>query len=317
MVYLFLCLILGFFFFILLLVTGSFFTVPQQVVAVVERFGKYQYLSGPGLHTKMPFIDRVAGKVSLRVQQLDVKAETKTKDNVFVHIVTSVQYHVMPDGVYNAFYKLNDPHTQINSYVFDVVRARVPRITIDELFEKKDEIAMAVKSELNETMNQFGFEIVNALVTDIEPDSKVKAAMNEINAAQRMRVAANERGEAEKILVVKAAEAEAEAKALQGEGIARQRKAIVEGLSASVEEFQSSVEGSTPADVMNLVLLTQYFDTMKDIGEKGNSSVILMPHGPGAVGDLASQLRNAVISADRVNDAMRANPAAKPEAPTV
>lgn len=280
---------------------GSLFTVEQQEVAVIERFGKFVRTCQSGLNIKIPFFEKVAGKASLRIQQLDVKAETKTKDDVFVNVLVSVQYAVLPEKVYEAFYKLNNPLVQINSYVFDVVRARVPRITLDELFEKKDEIAIAVKDELNETMVDFGFNIINSLVTDIEPDGKVKDAMNEINAAQRMRVAANEKGEAEKILKVKAAEAEAESKALQGKGVADQRKAIIEGLRESVETFKDSVQGTSAADVMNLVLLTQYFDTIKDIGANSKSNTILMPHSPGGMTDLSAQLREAMIVANKIN----------------
>ena len=284
----------------LILVFGALFTVEQQEIAVVERFGKFVRACSSGLNFKIPLFDKVAGRVSLRIQQLDVKAETKTKDDVFVNVLVSVQYEVLPDKVYDAFYKLNNPMVQINSYVFDVVRARVPKITVDELFEKKDEIAIAVKDELNETMVNFGFNIVNTLVTDIEPDSKVKEAMNEINAAQRMRVAANEKGEAEKILKVKAAEAEAESKALQGKGVADQRKAIIEGLRESVETFKESVDGTSAQDVMNLVLLTQYFDTIKDIGENSKTNTILIPHSPGGMSDLSAQLRDAMIVANKV-----------------
>jgi regulator of protease activity HflC (stomatin/prohibitin superfamily) len=284
----------------LILVFGTLFTVEQQEIAVVERFGKFVRACSSGLNLKIPLFDKVAGRVSLRIQQLDVKAETKTKDDVFVNVLVSVQYEVLPDKVYDAFYKLNNPMVQINSYVFDVVRARVPKITVDELFEKKDEIAIAVKDELNETMVNFGFNIVNTLVTDIEPDSKVKEAMNEINAAQRMRVAANEKGEAEKILKVKAAEAEAESKALQGKGVADQRKAIIEGLRESVETFKESVDGTSAQDVMNLVLLTQYFDTIKDIGENSKTNTILIPHSPGGMTDLSAQLRDAMIVANKV-----------------
>lgn len=279
----------------------TFYTVEQQTVAVIERFGKFVRTADAGLHFKIPLIERIAGRVSLRVQQLDVKAETKTKDNVFVHVIVSVQYFIRPNNVYDAFYRLNNPAMQINSYVFDVVRARVPNIKLDELFEKKDEIAIAVKEELNETMINFGFEILNSLVTDIEPDHKVKEAMNEINAAERLRQAASEKGEADKILKVKAAEADAESKALAGKGVADQRKAIIEGLQQSVEDFRSSVDGTTSQDVMNLVLLTQYFDTLKEIGEKSGGNTILLPHSPGALSDLAAQIRDATIVANQVD----------------
>jgi regulator of protease activity HflC (stomatin/prohibitin superfamily) len=282
-----------------------FYTVEQQKVAILERFGKFIKIAGSGLHYKIPFVDNIAGKLSLRVQQLDVRAETKTKDNVFVHVIVSVQYFVLLEKVYDAFYKLDDPKRQINSYVFDVVRARVPRMILDDLFEKKDEIALAVKEELQEIMTEFGYGIQNTLVTDIEPDAKVKIAMNEINASERLKVAAREKGEAEKILKVKSAEAEAESKALQGRGIADQRTAIINGLRESVDDFRKNIPGSTPQDVMNLVLLTQYFDTLKDIGQSSKTNTILIPHGPGAVDDLASQMRDAMITANEVDKSVR------------
>lgn len=271
------------------------FIVEQQVVAIVETFGKFTRVAHAGLHFKIPFVQTVAGRMSLRVQQLDVKAETKTLDNVFVHVLVSVQYMVREKNIYDSFYKLQNPVTQINAYVFDVVRARVPSIKLDDLFIKKDDIAIAVKDELSETMDSFGFEIVNVLVTDIEPDAKVKEAMNEINAAERMRVVASEKGEAERILKVKSAQADAEAKALQGKGIADQRKAIIEGLSESVGEFQTRITTSSAQEVMNLVLLTQYLDTLKEIGQTSQSNTILLPHGPGAVSDLSQQIQQAIM----------------------
>jgi regulator of protease activity HflC (stomatin/prohibitin superfamily) len=278
----------------------TFFTVEQQTASVVQRFGKFVRVATSGLNLKTPWIDWVAGSINLRVQQLNVKVETKTEDNVFVQVVVSVQYFVMPEKVYEAFYKLDDPAKQITSFVFDVVRARVPKIKLDDVFEKKDEIADAVKSELAQVMDDFGYGIVKALVTDIDPDAKVKESMNEINAAQRLRVAATEKGEADRILKVKAAEADARSKALQGEGIANQRKAIVDGLRESVDEFQKTVPGATAQDVMNLVLMTQYFDTLKEIGASSQTNTILIPHSPGNLSDLASQMRNAMITADQV-----------------
>lgn len=286
---------------IVFLLLLSLFTVEQQTVAIIERFGRFVRVARAGLNFRIPFIDSIAGRLSLRVLQLDVKAETKTQDNVFVNVIVSVQYFVLSERVYDAFYKLNNPDRQINSYVFDVIRARVPSIKLDDLFEKKDEIALAVKNELNETMKDFGFEILNALVTDIEPDKKVKEAMNEINAAQRLRVAAAEKGEADRILKVKAAQAEAESKALQGKGIADQRKAIIDGLRDSVEHFKESVHGATTQDVMTLVMMTQYFDTLKDLGHGANANTILLPHSPSGVGDISEQIRNAVIVGGQVN----------------
>ncbi len=278
-----------------------FFIVQQQTAAIVQRLGKYDRIAEPGLHLKVPFVEKVAGTVNLRVQQLDVEVETKTLDNVFVRVIVSVQYFVLADKVYDAFYKLDDPVNQIKAFVFDVVRARVPKIKLDDVFEKKDEIASAVKAELSQVMDDFGYGIVKTLVTDIDPDQKVKEAMNEINAAQRMRVAASEKGEAEKIIQVKSAEADAESKALSGKGIADQRRAIVDGLRESVDEFQRSIEGTSATDVMNLILMTQYFDTLKDMGHASKTNTILIPHSPGALADLAGQLRDSMITANEVN----------------
>jgi len=285
---------------LVILLLASLFTVEQRTIAIVQRFGKFVREAGPGLQMKVPFFDLIAGRVNLRVQQLDVAIETKTEDNVFVKMIVAVQYFVLPDRVYDAFYKLDDAHRQIRSYVFDVVRAQVPKIKLDDVFEKKDDIAEAVKVELSHVMEGFGYGILKALVTDIEPDPRVKEAMNEINAAQRMRVAANEKGEAERILKVKLAEGDAQSKALQGKGIADQRQAIVAGLRDSVDEFQRSVPGTTAKDVMNLVLMTQYFDMLKEIGASSRSNAILIPHSPGNLSTLTEQIRTAMIEADQM-----------------
>lgn len=277
------------------------FTVKQQTAALVERFGKFNKVANAGLNFKIPFIDRIAGRLSLRVQQLDVRVETKTKDNVFVFVIVSVQYNVLENKVLDAFYRLQNPQAQITSFVFDTVRARVPTIILDDLFQMKDDIASAVKTELDQVMDDFGYGILKTLVTDIDPDAKVKESMNEINAAQRMRVAAVEQAEADKIRVVKSAEAEAESKALQGRGIADQRKAIIDGLSESVENFSNSVNGATPQDVMNLVMMTQYFDTIKEVGNASKTNTILIPHSPGGMQDLSEQIRNAMITANEVD----------------
>ncbi len=282
---------------------STFFTVQQRTAAIVQRLGKFVREAKPGLNVKVPFIDRVVGRVNLRVQQLNVKIETKTEDNVFVQMVVAVQFYVLPEKVYDAFYKLDDAERQITSYVFDVVRAQVPKIKLDDVFEKKDDIAITVKGELAQVMEGFDYGILKALVTDIDPDPKVKESMNEINAAQRMRVAATEKGEADRILKVKAAEGDAQSKALQGRGIADQRKAIVEGLRDSVDEFQRSVPGTTAKDVMNLVLMTQYFDTLKEIGASSRSNTILIPHSPGSLASLSEQIRNAMIEANQTVEA--------------
>lgn len=286
--------------FIVLMIFDGIFTVRQQTSAIVERFGKFKKVATAGLNFKIPFIDRIAGRVNLRVQQLDVRVETKTKDNVFVFVVVSVQYNVLPTKVLDAFYRLQIPTEQITAFVFDTVRARVPNTNLDELFQMKDDIANAVKVELDQVMDDFGYGILKALVTDIDPDAKVKVSMNEINAAQRLRVAAVEQAEADKIRVVKAAEAEAESKALQGTGIANQRRAIIDGLRESVENFSKTVDGANAQDVMNLVMMTQYFDTIKDIGASSKSNTILIPHSPGGMGDLTEQMRNAMITANEV-----------------
>jgi len=278
---------------------AAFFTVEQRTTVILQRLGKFLREAGPGLHVKIPFIDSVLGRVNLRVQQLDVEIETKTEDNVFVRMVVAVQYYVLPEKVYDAFYKLDNAHRQITSFVFDVVRAQVPKIKLDDVFAKKDDIANIVKSELAQVMEGFGYGILKALVTDIDPDAKVKVSMNEINAAQRMRVAATERGEADRILKVKAAEGDAQSKALQGRGIADQRQAIVAGLRDSVDEFRKSVPGTTAKDVMNLVLMTQYFDMLKEIGASSRTNAILIPHSPGNLTSLTEQLRNAMIEADQ------------------
>jgi len=260
-------------------IMGSFFTVSTAQMAVITRSGSFY-----GLPSRAELEDavlRYGGRVvSLRVNQITLTMETKTKDNVFVTIPISVQNRVRPEKVFDAFYKLSDPVAQIKSYVEQVILGHVPGMTLDEVFATQSSIAAAVKQELDADMSTFGYEIVNVLVTDIVPDAKVKSAMNDINAAQREQVAANARGEAEKILVVKKAEAEAESKALQGQGIANQRKAIIEGLQVSIEQFQKVVDGASSRDVMQLVLVTQYFDTLKSIGESDRTNTLFLSHSP-------------------------------------
>jgi regulator of protease activity HflC (stomatin/prohibitin superfamily) len=283
----------------LVLIFGSFFTVNTAEVAVITRFGKFRRAAEPGLNWKVPLIDSVAGRVSLRVNQINLTMETKTKDNVFVTIPISVQNRVRPEKVYDAFYRLSNPAQQIQSYVEQVILGHVPGMTLDEVFASQSGIAAAVKQELDADMATFGFEIVNVLVTDIVPDAKVKSAMNDINAAQREQVAANARGEAEKILVVKKAEAEAESKALQGQGIANQRKAIIEGLRGSIEQFRTTVADVTTAEVMQMVMVTQYFDTIKSIGELDKTNTLFLSHSPAAVRDISDQIMQSVLVAER------------------
>jgi len=286
---------------VLSLILGSFFTVNTAQVAVIARFGKFLRIAEAGLNWKVPYIDGVAGMVSLRVNQITLTMETKTKDNVFVTIPISVQNRVRPEKVFDAFYRLSDPVAQIKSYVEQVILGHVPGMTLDEVFASQSSIAAAVKKELDADMAAFGYEIVNVLVTDIVPDAKVKSAMNDINAAQREQVAATARGEADKILVVKKAEAEAESKALQGQGIANQRKAIIEGLQTSVEQFQKAVEGASSKDVMQLVLVTQYFDTLKSIGESDKTNTLFLAHSPAAVKTVSDQILESMLAAEQAN----------------
>ncbi|MCI4677406.1 SPFH domain-containing protein [Rhodoblastus acidophilus] len=275
---------------------GSFFTVQTAQVAVITRFNRYLRVAQAGLNWKVPFIDKVDGRLSLRVEQLSLTMETKTKDNVFVTIPISVQTRVRPEKAYEAYYALADPQAQIQSYVEQVVLGHVPGMMLDEVFASQSSIAAAVKHELDVDMAGFGYEIVNVLVTDIIPDAKVKSAMNDINAAQREQVAAAARGEADKILVVKKAEAEAESKALQGQGIANQRKAIIDGLRGSIEEFQKSVGDASAKEVMQLVLVTQYFDTLKAIGEQDKTNTLFISHAPGAVQSFSEQMLQAITA---------------------
>lgn len=270
--------------------------VDQSTVAMKERFGRFDEVLDPGCHC-LPWClgYQVAGELSLRVQQLDVRCETKTKDNVFVTVVASIQYRALAEKASDAYYKLSNTTTQIQAYVFDVIRACVPKLLLDSAFEQKNDIAKAVEEELEKAMSGYGFEIVQTLIVDIEPDAQVKRAMNEINAAARMRLAANEKAEADKILQIKRAEGEAESKYLSGLGIARQRQAIVDGLRDSVLAFSENVPGTSAKDVMDMVLVTQYFDTMKEIGASSKSSAVFIPHGPGAVKDIASQIREGLL----------------------
>src|SRR6516164_2222252 len=286
-------------FLVLSAILGSFFTVDTAQVAIITRFGKFLRVAQPGLNWKVPYIDTVTGRISLRVNQITLTMETKTKDNVFVTIPISVQNRVRPENAFDAFYKLSNPAQQIQAYVEQVILGHVPGMTLDEVFASQSGIAAAVKQELDADMAGFGYEIVNVLVTDIVPDAKVKSAMNDINAAQREQVAANARGEAEKILVVKRAEAEAESKALQGQGIANQRKAIIEGLQSSIEEFQRVVGGTSTSEVMQLVLVTQYFDTIKSIGESDKTNTLFLTHSPAAVKEIGDQVLQSMLVAER------------------
>jgi len=283
---------------------GAFFTIETAHAGVVQRLGKFSRIAAPGLNFKLPFVETVVSRISLQVQQLDVKVETKTKDNVFVQIPIAVQYRVDPERIYDAFYKLSDPIKQIESFVYNVILGHVPKMTLDETFDQQAQIAIDVKNNLDQSMHEFGYSIVKSLITDIVPDQKVKAAMNDINAAAREREATVSRAETEKLLLVKKAEAEAESKRLQGEGIANQRKAIVAGLRESVESFSASVEGTTAKDAVVLVLMTQYFDMMKEVAATNRSNTVLLPHSPSTVGELFTQIRDAVLVGSSAGEAL-------------
>lgn len=285
----------------LLLIAFSGYVVEQQTYAIVERFGKFNRLGSPGLNFKIPLIETLRSKISLRIHQLNVEVETKTKDNVFIKIVIAVQYKVLESKIYEAFYILQDPLAQIRAFVFDLVRAQVPLMNLDDVFSRKDDIANAIKNELKDQMEDFGYEIIKALVTDIDPDTNVKAAMNEINTAQRLKVAATEKGEAEKILKIKQAEAEAEACILHGKGVAGQRLAIIEGLSESVAGLKRQT-GENSAHVMDMVLLIQYIDTLKEIGANSKSNVVFVPHSPDNLSSISEQLRETVFSAKAIQE---------------
>jgi len=285
---------------ILLIGFGSIYTVKQKSAVIIERLGKFQTVSTAGLKFKIPFIDQKVGNVNLRVMELPVEVETKTLDDVFVRMVVSVQYFVVetPEQIRKSFYKFDNPHRQIQSYVFDSIRSEVPKLSLDDVFSEKDKIAVAVKVELHETIKDFGFNILKTLITDIDPDSKVKESMNEINAAKRMKEAAKEFAEAEKIKVVASAEAEAESKKLQGEGIADQRIAIANGLKQSVEEVKGAMEeGVTGRDVMNMLFMTQHYDTIAKLGDTGVNT-IFVPYSPSSVGDLQTQIQSSLLAAE-------------------
>jgi regulator of protease activity HflC (stomatin/prohibitin superfamily) len=287
---------------VLLFLLMGIYTVKQQTYAVIERFGKYARIAGPGLHLKWPIIESVVGRVSIRVRELNVEVKTKTQDNVFVNLLIAVQFFVTKEKVWEAFYKLTNPLAQMESFVFDAVRAKVPHMKLDEVFEKKEDIAEDIEEKLGKIMPEFGYFIKTALVNDIVPDSKVANAMNEINAQERLRVAAEHKGEAEKILVVKAAEADAKSKELSGVGVANQRMAIVKGLRESVEDFTNAISGVSARDVMSLVLLTQYYDMLTDVGKHSNNNTILIPHSPGAVGEFQQQILTSLLAADKATE---------------
>ena len=289
--------------FLLLLILSGVFVVKQQTAGIIERFGKFTSIRQSGLHYRIPLIDKIAGRLSLRILQLDVIVETKTKDDVFVKLKVSVQYKVVKEKVYDAFYKLEYPQDQITSYVFDVVRAVVPKMKLDDVFEKKDEIANAVKGELNDAMINYGYDIIKALVTDIDPDTEVKAAMNRINAAERKKVAAQYEGDAERILIVEKAKAEAESKRLQGQGIADQRREIARGLEESVDVLNKV--GINSQEASALIVVTQHYDTLQSIGGETNTNLILLPNSPQAGSEMLNDMVASFTASNQIGEAMK------------
>ena len=287
----------------LFILISAFFVVKQQTAAIIERFGKFHSIRQSGLHLKIPLVDRISGKLSLKIQQLDVIVETKTKDDVFVRLKVSVQYKVIREKVFDAFYKLDYPHDQITSYVFDVVRAEVPKMILDDVFLKKDDIAIAVKAELNDAMQNYGYDIIKTLVTDIDPDAQVKEAMNRINAADREKTAAQYEGDAQRILIVEKAKAEAESKRLQGQGIADQRREIARGLEESVEVLNKV--GINSQEASALIVVTQHYDTLQSIGQETNSNLILLPNSPQAGSQMLNDMVASFTASNQIGEAMK------------
>jgi len=285
---------------------SALFTVKQQTAVIIERFGKFLSIRQSGLQFKVPLIDRIAGRISLKIQQLDVLIETKTKDDVFVKLKVSVQFKVIKLKAYDAFYKLDFPHDQITSYVFDVVRAEVPKMKLDGVFVKKDDIAIAVKTELNEAMMDYGYDIIKTLVTDIDPDSQVKEAMNRINASEREKIAAQFEGDAARILIVEKAKAEAESKRLQGQGIADQRREIARGLEESVEVLNKV--GINSQEASALIVVTQHYDTLQSIGQETNSNLILLPNSPQSGSNMLNDMVASFTASNQIGEAMKSAP---------
>ncbi len=294
---------------VFILLFSTFFIVKQQTAAVIETFGKFSSIRNSGLQLKIPIVQRIATRMNLKIQQLDVLVETKTKDDVFVKLKISVQYQVRKDKVYDAFYMLQNPHDQITSYVFDVVRAEVPKMKLDDVFERKDDIAIAVKTELNDAMVEYGYDIIKTLVTDIDPDIQVKAAMNRINAAEREKVAAEYEAEAERIKIVAKARAEAESKRLQGQGIADQRREIARGLEESVDVLNNV--GINSQEASALIVVTQHYDTLQSIGEETNTNLILLPNSPQAGSDMLNDMIASFVASNQIGEQMKKENEAK------
>ena len=286
-----------------LLLLSVFFTVKQQTAAILERFGRFHSIRHSGLQIKIPLIDQISGRLSLKIQQLDVIIETKTLDDVLVRLKVSVQYKVIREKVYEAYYKLDYPHDQITSYVFDVVRAEVPKMKLDDVFVKKDDIAIAVKAELNDAMSDYGYDIIKTLVTDIDPDAQVKSAMNRINASEREKIAAQYEGDAQRILIVEKAKAEAESKRLQGQGIADQRREIARGLEESVEVLNKV--GINSQEASALIVVTQHYDTLQSLGEGTNSNLILLPNTPQTGSNMLNDMVASFTASNQIGEAIK------------
>ncbi len=295
------------------ILSTGLFTVEQQTRAIVERFGRFLRIGQPGLNLRIPVIDRIAARITHRVRELEIKVESKTKDDVFVDLLIAVQFYVKEtdEAVHAAYYRLTNPHQQISSYVFDTVRALVPEMLVDNVFSEKEKIAHAVKERLSDIMDQFGYTILQALVNDIQPDPKVKAAMNQVNASARLREAARNEAEAKKIRVIAEAEAEARAKELQGVGIARQRLAIANGLKESVAACSEA--GISPEEATRMVLLTQHYDTVTSVGANSKATIIMMPYGPTGMSQTADQIAQALLIGDQVHPEL--GPLPPPSAP--
>jgi len=285
----------------LFLLFGTVFTVKQQTTVIIERFGKFVRVNQAGLQFKIPLIERISGRVNLKIQQLDVIVETKTKDDVFVQLKISVQFQILKEKVYDAFYKLQNPHEQITAFIFDTVRAEVPKMKLDDVFEKKDDIALAIQRELKEAMLNYGYDIVKALVTDLDPDSQVKEAMNRINAAEREKVAAQYEGDAQRIIIVEKAKAEAESKRLQGMGIANQRREIARGLEDSMDVLNRA--GINSQEASALIIITQHYDTLQAVGERTNSNLIMLPNSPTAASNMLNDMTASLVAANEINEA--------------
>lgn len=293
----------GFSFLLFLIIISGIFTVKQQSAVVVERFGKFQSIRYPGLNFKIPVIDKKSRPISLKINQLDVMVETKTSDDVFVALKVSVQFIILKEKVFDAYYRLENPREQINAYVFDVVRAEVPKMKLDDVFIKKDDIAIAIKSEIEEAMSSYGYGIIKALVTDIDPDAEVKRSMNHINAAERQKLATEYEAEAERIRIVARAKAEAESKRLQGQGIADQRREIARGLEESVEVLNKV--GINSQEASALIVVTQHYDTLQSMGENSNSNLVLLPNSPAAGSNMLSEMVTSFTASQMLGEKMK------------